>query len=45
MSDFKVTPQSDMTTTQMLERYNLQDETILKSWAKLHGIDLSLIHI
>ncbi|MEB3343610.1 hypothetical protein [Okeania sp.] len=41
MSDFKVTPQSNITTIEMLERYNLQDETILKSWAKLHGIDNS----
>ena len=41
MSDFKVTPQSDLTTSQMLERYNLEDETILKRWAQLHGIDSS----
>jgi len=39
MSDFKVTPQRDLTTSQMLERYNLEDETILKRWAQLHGID------
>ncbi len=41
MSDFKVTPQRDLTTSQMLERYNLQDETILKRWAQLHGIGSS----
>ncbi|MDJ0517287.1 hypothetical protein [Dapis sp. BLCC M229] len=41
MSDFKVTPQSDLATSQMLERYNLEDETILKRWAQLHGIDSS----
>ncbi|NEQ38839.1 MAG: hypothetical protein F6K40_22225 [Okeania sp. SIO3I5] len=41
MSDFKVTPQRDLTTSQMLERYNLEDETILKRWAQLHGIDSS----
>ena len=41
MSDFKVTPQSDLTTSQMLERYKLEDETILKRWAQLHGIDSS----
>lgn len=39
MSDFKVTPQSDLTTSQMLERYNLEDEITLKRWALLHGID------
>ena len=39
MSDFKVTPQSDLTTSQMLERYNLDDEITLKRWAQLHGID------
>ncbi|ABG51511.1 MAG: hypothetical protein O4861_16630 [Trichodesmium sp. St16_bin4-tuft] len=42
MSDFKVRPQSDLTTIQMLERYNLQDEKNLKSWAQLHNIDSSL---
>ena len=41
MSDFKVTPQRDLTTSQMLERYKLEDETILKRWAQLHGIDSS----
>ncbi|MGD1809520.1 hypothetical protein ACP6PL_29365 [Dapis sp. BLCC M126] len=41
MSDFKVTPQSDLTTSQMLERYNLEDEIILKRWSQLHGIDSS----
>ncbi|MGK7922580.1 MAG: hypothetical protein AB4080_21500 [Trichodesmium sp.] len=39
MSDFKVTPQSDLSTSQMLERYNLEDETLLKRWAQLHGIN------
>ncbi|GGA52133.1 hypothetical protein CYANOKiyG1_71940 [Okeania sp. KiyG1] len=41
MSDFKVTPQRDLTTSQMLERYNLDDEITLKHWAQLHGIDNS----
>lgn len=41
MSDFKVTPQTDLTNSQMLERYNLEDEIILKRWAQLHGIDSS----
>ncbi|MEM1172731.1 MAG: hypothetical protein AAGJ08_27550 [Cyanobacteria bacterium P01_H01_bin.35] len=41
MSDFKVTPQSDLTSSQMLERYKLEDEIILKRWAQLHGIDSS----
>ncbi|NES72840.1 MAG: hypothetical protein F6K24_50420 [Okeania sp. SIO2D1] len=39
MSDFKVTPQRDLTTSQMLERYNLDDEITLKRWAQLHSID------
>ncbi|NEO53940.1 MAG: hypothetical protein F6K54_13145 [Okeania sp. SIO3B5] len=41
MSDFKVTPQSDLTTSEMLERYNLDDEITLKRWTQLHGIDNS----
>jgi len=39
MSDFKVTPEVELNTSQMLERYQLQDETILRRWAKLHGIN------
>jgi DNA-binding transcriptional MerR regulator len=39
MSDFKVTPEVELSTAQMLERYQLQDETILRRWAKLHGIN------
>ena len=39
MSDFKVTPEVELKTAQMLERYQLQDETILRRWAKLHGIN------
>lgn len=39
MSDFKVTPEVELSTTQMLERYQLQDEAILRRWAKLHGIN------
>lgn len=41
MSDFKVTPQNDLTIAEMMERYNLEDEVTLKSWANLHGIDNS----
>ncbi len=39
MSDFKVTPEVELNTAQMLERYQLQDETTLRRWAKLHGIN------
>lgn len=39
MSDFKVTPEVELSIAQMLERYQLQDETILRRWAKLHGIN------
>jgi hypothetical protein len=41
MSDFKVTPEVELSTAQMLERYQLQDETVLRRWAKLHGINSS----
>lgn len=39
MSDFKPTPETNMTATQLLDRYQLHDQTILKAWASLHGID------
>jgi len=39
MSDFKVTPEVELNTAQMLERYQMQDEAILRRWAKLHGIN------
>ncbi|EGK85135.1 hypothetical protein D0A34_19295 [Microcoleus vaginatus PCC 9802] len=39
MSDFKVTPEVELNTAQMLERYQLQEETTLRRWAKLHGIN------
>ncbi|HLO49498.1 MAG TPA: hypothetical protein VK211_13870 [Kamptonema sp.] len=39
MSDFKVTPEVELSTAQMLERYHLEDETVLRRWAKLHGIN------
>lgn len=39
MSDFKVTPEVELSIAQMLERYQLQDETVLRRWAKLHGIN------
>ncbi len=38
MSDFKPTPESNMTTTQLLDRYQLHDANTLKTWASLHGI-------
>ena len=38
MSDFKPTPETNMTTTQMLDRYQLHDANTLKTWASLHGI-------
>jgi len=39
MSDFKPTPETDLTTTQLMERYQLKDEATLRSWARLHDID------
>ncbi|NEP46626.1 MAG: hypothetical protein F6K35_48525 [Okeania sp. SIO2H7] len=39
MSDFKPTPETDLTTAQMMERYQLKDEATLRSWARLHAID------
>jgi hypothetical protein len=39
MSDFKPTPETDLTTSQLMERYQLNDETTLRSWARLHDID------
>ncbi|MDB9511746.1 hypothetical protein PN499_11170 [Kamptonema animale CS-326] len=41
MSDFKVTPEVELSIAQMLERYQLEDEAILRRWAKLHGINSS----
>lgn len=41
MSDFKVTPEVELTAAQLLERYELDDETTLRRWAKLHGINSS----
>ncbi len=38
MSDFKPTPETNMTTTQLLERYQLHDANTLKTWASFHGI-------
>ncbi len=39
MSDFKTTPEQDLTTNQLLDRYQIQDEYILQNWASLHGIN------
>lgn len=39
MSDFKATPETDLTTTQLLDRYDIRDEATIKSWAKLHGLN------
>lgn len=41
MSDFKVTPEVELTTSQLLERYHLKDERILHFWAQVHGINSS----
>jgi hypothetical protein len=41
MSDFKVTPEVELTMTQLLERYHLKDERILHLWAQVHGINSS----
>ena len=38
MSDFKPTPETNMTTTQLLDRYQLHDANTLKTWASLHEI-------
>lgn len=38
MSDFKPTPETDLTTTQLLDRYNINDTATLKTWATLHGL-------
>lgn len=39
MSDFKTTPETDLNVSQLLERYQLQDESTVRHWAKLHGIN------
>lgn len=39
MSDFKATPETDLTTTQLLDRYDIRDEATIKGWAKLHGLN------
>lgn len=38
MSDFKPTPETDLNTAQMLERYQLKEQATLQNWAKLHDI-------
>ncbi len=39
MSDFKTTPETDLNIPELLERYQIQDESTLRNWAKLHGIN------
>ncbi|MEB3279971.1 MAG: hypothetical protein VKK42_13740 [Lyngbya sp.] len=39
MSDFKPTPETNLTTTQLLERYRIGDEATLRTWAQLHGLN------
>ena len=39
MSDFKTTPETDLTTYELLNRYQIEDEYLLHSWAKIHGIN------
>ncbi|MBS0015476.1 MAG: hypothetical protein KFF72_03775 [Arthrospira sp. SH-MAG29] len=39
MSDFKPTPETDLTTTQLLDRYNINDTSLLRTWATLHGLN------
>jgi hypothetical protein len=39
MSDFKTTPETDLSISQLLQRYQIQDESTLRNWAKLHGIN------
>lgn len=39
MSDFKPTPETNLTTNQLLERYRIGDEATLRTWAQLHGVN------
>lgn len=39
MSDFKATPTTDLNMIQLLERYQINDEATLRTWAHLHGIN------
>lgn len=39
MSDFKPTPETNLTTAQLLERYRISDEATLRTWAHLHGLN------
>ncbi|MGL5081169.1 MAG: hypothetical protein ACRC8A_06745 [Microcoleaceae cyanobacterium] len=39
MSDFKATPITDLTVDQLLDRYQIHDESLLQNWAKLHGMN------
>ncbi len=39
MSDFKPTPETNLTTAQLLERYRISDEATLRTWANLHGLN------
>ncbi|MDY7022434.1 MAG: hypothetical protein SWJ54_13925 [Cyanobacteriota bacterium] len=38
MSDFKPTPETNLSTAQLLERYRISDEATLRTWAQLHGL-------
>ena len=39
MSDFKPTPETNLTTAQLLERYRIGEEATLITWAQLHGLN------
>lgn len=39
MSDFKAAPATDLNMIQLLERYQINDEATLRTWAHLHGIN------
>ncbi|MEA5522239.1 hypothetical protein [Limnoraphis robusta] len=39
MSDFKPTPDTNLTMAQLLERYQIGDEATLRTWAQLHGLN------
>ncbi|MCG5061170.1 MAG: MerR family transcriptional regulator [Limnoraphis sp. WC205] len=39
MSDFKPTPDTNLTMAQLLERYRIGDEATLRTWAQLHGLN------
>ncbi|MGF1493887.1 MAG: hypothetical protein ACFBSC_15825 [Microcoleaceae cyanobacterium] len=39
MSDFKATPPTNLTPAQLLDRYQIHEQSLIQNWAKLHGIE------